>query len=375
VIKTVKIGDSIKGETNKIDGDLSKILIKISGDIDNPTIQVNTLIVYDPSIIKGEFMETFKIKGGSLTDSPDTYKYVSSKVYTLDGEDEEFNRVIPFDFTVNVETNIYGEGQSRGSISLSDIKFGDSKNGYYNPAEIYFRDYDKVFLDFEVNNDGEITNSKGKTDETNYISTGRIYLKGKFENIYPDENFGTKDEYGEYLKYGPDENFEGVYSLGDDSWIEVRLWGSQKGAQWRLTCGTGDEENDFKFYYDYKALESGYDFDSSNIIEDENEFAVNLYTSGDIKGAKLISNTIVIETLGPIPVQREIEVILPVQYIPHDGYEEVTIPTEEVEISKIIPFSIYSLPAHINNVNINLTRISEGVYRLAMTGQYTTDVA
>ena len=217
VIKTVEIGDSIEGDTDKIDKKLSKILIKISGDIDNPSIQVNTLIVYDPSIIKGEFTETFKIEGGSPTASLDTYKYVSSKVYTLDGEDEEFNKDIPFNFTVNVETNIYGEGRSRGSISLSDIKFGDSKTD-----AIYFRDYDKVFLDFEVNNNGEITNSNGKTDETNYISTGRIYLKGKFENIYPEENF------------------EGVYSLGDDTWIEVRLWGSQKGAQWRLTCGTGD---------------------------------------------------------------------------------------------------------------------------------------
>ena len=304
VIKTVKIGDSIKGETNKIDGDLSKILIKISGDIDNPTIQVNTLIVYDPSIIKGEFIETFTIEGGSSTESTDTHKYVSSKVYTLDGVDEEFNKDIPFDFTVIVETNIYGEGQSRGAISLNPINFVDGKTD-----AIYFRDYDKVFLDFEVNNDGEIINSKGKTDETNYISTGRIYLKGKFENIYPEENF------------------EGVYSLGDDTWIEVRLWGSQKGAQWRLTCGTGDEENVFKFYYDYKALESGYDFDSSNIIEDENEFAVNLYTTGDIIGGTKND----------------------------DG--------------------TYSLPAHISDINIKLTRISEGVYRLAMTGQYTTDVA
>ena len=304
VIKTVEIGDSIEGDTDKIDKKLSKIVIKISGDIDNPSIQVNTLIVYDPSIIKGEFTETFKIEGGSPTDSTDSHKYVSSKVYTLDGEDEEFNKDIPFNFTVNVETNIYGEGRSRGSISLSDIKFGDSK-----PDAIYFRDYDKVFLDFEVNNNGEITNSNGKTDETNYISTGRIYLKGKFENIYPEENF------------------EGVYSLGDDTWIEVRLWGSQKLAQWRLTCGTGDEENVFKFYYDYKALESSYEFNSSNIIEDENEFAVNLYTSGDIIGGTKND----------------------------DG--------------------TYSLPAHISGINIKLTRISDGVYRLAMTGQYETDVA
>ena len=304
VIKTVEIGDSIEGETNKIDKKLSKIVIKISGDIDNPSIQVNTLVVYDPSIIKGEFTNTFTIEGGNSTDSTDTHKYVSSKVYTLDGEDEEFNKDIPFDFTVSVETNIYGEGQSRGSISLNPINFVDGKTD-----EIYFRDYDKVFLDFEVNNDGEIINSNGKTDETNYISTGRIYLKGKFENICPEDNF------------------EGVYSLGDDTWIEVRLWGSQKLAQWRLTCGTGDEENVFKFYYDYKALESGYDFDSSNIIEDENEFAVNLYTSGDIIGGTKND----------------------------DG--------------------TYSLPAHISDINIKLTRISEGVYRLAMTGQYTTDVA
>lgn len=308
IVKELNITDAVGGDTTKINDDLSKVIIKISGDIDNPSIQVNALVIYDPTIIKDEFTNSFTIKGGGKKESENkTEKFIDSLMYSSDNEiDTEFSKQIDFKFNVGIETSIYGVGESRGAIKLGIISF----NGGKQTDEIYFRDYEKVFLDFYINNDGKIVKPDGQaTDENNYITTGKLYLKGKFDNIYSEEHF------------------DGKYIMSENSWIEVRLWGSQKTANWDIKCGTDDEEDIFKFYYEYKAIDVVYEYGNSKIIEDTNTFAVNLYTSGEIKNA----------------TKNE------------DG--------------------TYSLPAHINDVNIKLTRISDGVYRLAMTGQYETDVA
>jgi hypothetical protein len=103
---------------------------------------------------------------------------------------------------VNVNANISGSGEHRAEITIDKITFPDVGD----KSTISFANYDKLSLSFHVDKEGyivDVNNNNKRTDVNNQIKTGKIYLKGSFNDIY-----GIRNDTYDSTKY-----YKGKYSL------------------------------------------------------------------------------------------------------------------------------------------------------------------
>ena len=319
---------------SRINKENSELQITISGSIDSPVINVTGEIYYNPNIIKKDTEAAFTICGGDVpTDSNDgTIIQVDSQFVTAKGEvDTEFEKRIPFKMPVKVNANISGGGEHKAEITIDEITFfnidepkeDENVDGLNEddtePSKpvVSFTNYDKLLLSFHVDKDGNIVNARGeKTDEDNQITTGKTYIRGSYTDIY--NIYGTtnyyKGIYSLYEELGEDNTQKGV-------WIDVGIYGSTKEIKWSLRCGSDSDiggDNKFDFVYDYPSTGASYKY---------------AYTDKDII----------------------------------DGYYTKS------DFSITLKPDGQSVTPTIDNLNLELSKLSEGVYRLHVRGVYKGD--
>lgn len=316
-------GDSlVEVEGKEKENKKSNLQITISGSIDAPVITVNGDIYYNPNVIKGQTGGSFTICGGNAptSDLEGETIVVDSQFVNAKGEvDTEFEKGIPFHLPVNVNANISGSGEHRAEITIDKITFFnvDSINEVLSNPDVTFTNYDKLLLSFYVDKDGNIVDGPDgdKTDKDNQIRTGKTYIRGSYTDIYGKTNY-YKGKYSLYEQLGEDNTQKGV-------WIDVGIYGSTKGIGWSLRCGSDSDvggDNKFDFVYDYPSTGASYTYanntDEQTITYTEKDFSV---------------------TLKPVK------------------------PNSKPITSKI------------EDIKLKLSKLSEGVYRLHVTGEYKAD--
>lgn len=301
----------------------SKLIVKLWGTIDNPQVQINIVLFYNPIIVIGSVTKDFQINGKTSEISKNIQEKddiqiieAKSQIVTKDGEiDQEFDadhRGLPFVMSAKANGYVDGVGKKRVQLLLQSLKFNDAQNK--NEHKLQFRDFQKIFLEFLVHENGKITGVDGVDGE--FATTGKIYLKGSFK----DAAAGVMVDGENYYPYS------GTYNLSDDVWIQLKLGGSVKDPEWILECGSGDKNDVINFEYEYIALRNEY----SNILGAENETTspnpITIYTN--VTDGTLYGNC-----------EKK------------DGYWEAA--------------------ARFENLKIDI--ISENVYKLVLSGNYVVD--
>lgn len=266
------------GEDDENTKTKSKLIVTLWGTIDDPQVQINLVLFYDPIIVIGSVTKDFQINGktsevsGGIQEK-DNIQIIEAKsqIVTNDGEiDYEFDedhRGLPFVLSAKANGYVDGVGKKRVQLLLQSLKFNNAQNT--NEHKLQFRDFQKIFLEILVQDDGKIT---GVDDAI--ATTGKIYLKGSFK----DAASGVMVDGENYYPYS------GTYNLSDDVWIKLSLGGSVGEPVWLLECGSGDKKNVINFEYEYTALRNEY----SNILGAENETTspnpIIIYTNDTLHG-------------------------------------------------------------------------------------------
>lgn len=206
----------ITGETiTEVDEKKSKLKIKISGDVENPTIETELYVNYKPHIIIGEYSREISIKHTGC-------------VYNGSEKDKNFDEGLPLTMSLCVQGYIEGSGKNRAIINLNKSSFifeNDHENKKNHIRSIDFKnEIDGIVLDFDVDENGNISIDDDKL----------YYFKGVFEDV-PNQQHASRSFTG-----------EGSFKLsisGTTEKFEINI----------------DWEDELKFVYNYPELYARYD--------------------------------------------------------------------------------------------------------------------